>query len=199
MGKYDTPMQRGLVQFNWDRYRLRKLMKKLETFGKSRNKVLIPAVRAGMAVVSREIRKSIPAYMPKRRSRSHHTTDSGRRRSRLWEAKKAVGVTSRLVRSGSNKGGVHGKAGSNVGKPKMTSVARAKTRAGFKGVGIGRGNLHWYLAGTADRRTRTGIRTGRMRRPRIVQRAASDAEARVEAAVRKRIKVGIKRLYRRSR
>jgi len=175
-------------------------MKKLEKFEKSRNRVLIPAVKAGVTVYARQIRKDMPAYMPRRRPRAQtETTASGRRRSRLWEAKKAVGASSRLVRNGMNKGGVHGKAGSGVGKPKRNSGSRPYPRPGRKGRGIGLGNLHWYLIGTKPRHTSTGIYTGRMRRPKVVQRATSMVQSQSEAAVRKRIKVGMKRLYRRTR
>ena len=190
------------IEFQWDKLKLEATLGQLEKFGKKKNRVLVPAVRAGAAAVAKDIRKGIPAYAPRRRSQSVHRTPSGRRRSRLWEAKAAVGVRAGVQKRSDGDvpvGSIFGKAGSNVGKPKMTSYQRKQYRKGFKGVGIGRGNLHWYLAGTKRRYTRTGVYTGSMRRPSVVNRAEVTSRSRAQRAMLVRARKGLAKLYKASR
>ncbi len=189
----------SLIWHEFDQARLKKTLDRVAKLGKKKNKVLKPAVKAGMTRLSREIRKGIPAYQPNRRSQSDHRTDSGRRRSRLWEAKAAVGSTAKVAVKGPHKGGIEGKAGASVGKPKTTSAQRKKKRAGFKGRGIGLGNLHWYLAGTKKRYTRTGIYTGRMRKPRLVQRVKAQYGPLATMIIDQKITTGLKKEWLKSK
>lgn len=184
-----------LVLHEFDQARLKKTIKRLDGLGKKKNKILRPAVKAGMTRLSREIRKGIPAYSPSRNSKAYEKNDKGRRKSRLWEAKAFVGSSARVAKRGINKGGIEGKAGSGVGKKRARSQDRAKTRRGRKGRGIGAGNLHWYLAGTKPRYTRTGVYTGQMRKPRLVQRVAAQYGMLAVMAIDQRVTIGLKRLW----
>ena len=190
------------ISFQWDKLKLEATLGQLEKFGKKKNRVLVPAVRAGATVVARDIKKGIPSYSPHRRSQSVHKTPSGRRRSRLWEAKAAVGTRAGVQKRSDGDvpvGSIFGKAGSNVGKPKMTSHQRKQYRRGFKGVGIGRGNLHWYLTGTKRRYTRTGVYTGFMRNTGVINRAEVTSRSRAQRAMLVRARKGLAQLYKASR
>jgi len=189
------------VVYEFDKVRLKKLMKRVEALGKKKNKVLKPAVKAGVVRLAKEIRKRIPAYPPNRKSKAYVIKKGERRRSRLWEAKKAVGSSAKVSKSAKNRGGIEGKAGSGVGKPRARSVDRPRQPRDFgrKGVGMGAGNLHWYLAGTRPRRTRTGVFTGRMRKPRLVQRVEAQYGQLAQLIVEQKIRSGLKKEWLKSK
>lgn len=78
------------------------------------------------------------------------------------DIKKVIGV--RMAKSvGVNPSG---KTGAGVGvkakKRKEQKQKRDKKREGRPGVGIGAENVHWFVLGTQDRKTKKGVSTGRM-------------------------------------
>lgn len=71
------------------------------------------------------------------------------------------------------------KAGAGVAIKKSKAAPKGGTRGG---VGIGAANVHWYILGTAERRTKAGKSTGRMPAHDIVK------DANVGGAVKSLIK-----------
>ena len=168
------------VVANWDENAFKKLYKKLNRLKKGHNRLVATAMKAGLRITARAIKTEIPAYKPSRGAGS-----------KLKEAKKAVGLTARLSKGGRSpvpKGQMAGKVGSNVGMKKRTSADRP---GGSKG--IGRGNLHWYLVGTAPRYHKSGHYTGLMRRTGIVQRAWGATQSLVMEKMKRNLAAGIMR------
>lgn len=168
------------VVANWDENAFKELYKKLNRLKKGHNRIVAAAMKAGLRITAAEIKKEIPSYKPNRGAGS-----------KLKEAKKAVGLTARLSKGGKSpvpKGQMAGKVGSNVGMKKRTSADRP---GGSKG--IGRGNLHWYLAGTALRYHKSGHGTGLMRRTGIVQRAWGATQSLVLEKMKRNLAAGIMR------
>jgi hypothetical protein len=72
------------------------------------------------------------------------------------------------------KGGkIDAKAGGAVGIKKSKGVPKGGTRGG---VGIGAANVHWYILGTAERRTKKGANRGRMPPHDIVKDAVNSRQ-----------------------
>jgi hypothetical protein len=180
------------ITYAWDKAKLEKTLLQLEQFGKKKNRVLVPAARAGAVVFTREIRKGLPAYKPRRAPRG-----GGRR---MKEAKSAVGTKAGIEKRHDGivkKGQVFAKAGAGVGK-KQERIGDRQERD-RPGVGLGPGSLHLYLAGTKPRYTRTGVYTGRMRRPMLVPSVQATHRNRSLRATLVRAKKGLKKLYKDAR
>lgn len=94
-------------------------------------KVARAAVNAGLRVISAEIKSKIPGQYK--------------------DARRAVGTSFKKAKFGSNVGQLCAKAGLGVGK----GAKNTKKRAGKKGVGISKQNIHWFVLGTEDRYTGT--------------------------------------------
>ena len=197
-----APTLRGRVQApmavsKWDEKQFSKLLKKAGKLKRNKNRIVTAAMRAGLRITAKEIKANLPAYSTKRTAARRVST--GRYRSiagssKMKEAKKAVGSLARVSKGGRGpvpRGEPEGKVGSNVGMKRTTSSMRARRRQGNKG--IGRGNLHWYLMGTAPRVTGTGIYTGKMRRVTVVQRAWAATNSLVMAKMKRNLAAGIKR------
>lgn len=166
-----------MITVTWERARLNRLLKKLETLKKGRNRILTQALAPGMRIVAKEIRKGLPAYIPNDGNRSD-----------FKEAKQAVKSRTGVVKRAADGpvGTVFGKAGSGVGQ-KIRRSGTQGLRKGRPGVGLSAANLHWYLIGTTHRYTKTGWYTGRMRKPKLVQRAFRRTHAQVLRITRKRV------------
>ena len=182
------------MTISFDTRSLNKLLKKAASLKRNKNRIVTAAMRAGLRVTAKTIKQDLPAYTTKyiaaRRRANPGRSIAGQ--SKLKEAKRAVGVLSRVSKGGRGpvpKGEVEGKVGSNVGMGKRTSASRP---GGSKG--IGRGNLHWYLMGTKPRFTdRTGIYTGKMRTTMVVSRAWGATKGLVLAKMKRNLAAGIKR------
>lgn len=182
------------MTISFDTSSLNKLFKKAGELKRNKNRVITAAMRAGMRVTSAVIKQDIPAYTTKAvaRMRISNPLAGIRGKSKMKEAKRAIGVLARISKGGRGpvpKGEPEAKVGSNVGMRKRTSADRPRT--GRKG--IGRGNLHWYLAGTKPRITTTGVYTGQMRKTMVVQKAWGATKSRVLEKMRRNLQAGIKR------
>lgn len=170
------------------------LQKKLaELPEKVQKKVALAALRAGMTVRAREIRKLIPGH--------------------LKHIRKAIGA--RVMMNKKSKGALVAKVGGAVGMPKskqqaVHAVASREHRQGLKrhkhgriaglslkpGEGISANNIHWWLAGTKERTQKTtGRRTGRMPKPanKPVAQGFRQAEAAANRKIKQRLIAGIRR------
>ena len=190
-----THMPPGTVlTIAFDTSSLKRLLKKAAQLQRNKNRVITASMRAGMRVVAKQIKKDLPAYttrvIARRRMASPGRAIAGQ--SKLKEAKKAIGTLARISKGG--RGPVparepEAKVGSNVGLPKRTSADRP--RGGRKGMG--RGNLHWYLMGTAPRMTQGGVYTGKMRRTMVVSRAWAVTRGLALAKMKRNLAAGIQR------
>jgi len=118
--------------------------------------VLKAAVKSGLTVVAQEMRKQIPASMVNaRRAINGRVKGSG----------------SRLV----------AKVGVGVGK--KSNRALKERAANRPGVGISGNNLHWWVIGTAGRRTKSGAWRGAMpaMRPGLAKNALATSRGRAIA------------------
>jgi hypothetical protein len=101
------------------------------------------ACRAGMTPVARALRAAVNA---------------ANMSPELKRAARAT-INSRVAGAGKEK---IAKVGFGVGKQSKAKRAKAKARAAAGGgVGVSSRNIHWFL-GTAERKTRTGRRAGRI-------------------------------------
>lgn len=173
---------------------LKRLLKKVGKLKRNKNRVVTAAMRAGLRITAKQIKKDLPAYTTRSVAR-RRMNNPGRGiagKSKLKEAKKAIGVLARVSKGGRGsvqRGEPEAKTGSNVGMLKRTSADRGRSGS----VGMGRGNLHWYLMGTEPRITRTGVYTGKMRRTMVVSRAWAATKSLVIAKMKRNLAAGIKR------
>jgi hypothetical protein len=85
-----------------------------------------------------------------------------------------------------------GKAGFGVGKASKAKKAKAAKRAGDKsrrGVGVSANNIHWFVLGTAERKTKKGHATGAIEAmlAGFVAKASQSSSSRITEAARKKI------------
>jgi len=182
------------VQISWDIRSLKRLLKKVAKLKRRKNRIVSSALKSGLRIVAKAIKQEIPAYTPKALAtrRRNNPGRSIARISKMKEAKRAVGVRSGVSKGMRNpvpKGEIFGKVGSNVGMKKRTS----RDRPSGGRVGIGRGNLHWYLIGTQPRFTTTGVYTGRMRHPIVISRAWAATRSLALAQLKRNLAAGIQR------
>ena len=178
---------------------VRQLLKRMEQLSKAAgNRVGKKAITEGAKLMAKAIKRAIP--------------------SRQKSARKAIGHSFKKPRSGKFRNMIFAKAGAGAGmkkekRQKMAAKAKEKGRGGRKGVGIGVSNVHWLLAGTAERSTgskrigahRRGAknsrkltggkvrRTGRMKQSGYVQQAQSAAGGVVETTIKAWLYKGIQR------
>lgn len=175
---------------------VKKLQKKLHGLRQStKNKLERSAVSAGLRVTAKAIKSEVPS---------------------TWkEGRKAIGYSFSRGK-GKWMGSTFAKAGVGAGIRKKTRDKRNQSksdRSGRKGVGIGVGNFHWFILGTAERETgskrvgahRRGVaskrvatggkvqKTGRMKPNPIVQRGAKKGQAASLKAMADNFKAGIER------
>ena len=101
------------------------------------NKIVRPGLNKAGRLAAKKIKATIP--------------------SRHKGIRKAI--KSRPVKTKYNGGFAGVKVGAGVSRKKETEK---QSRNGREGVGIGARNVHWWFIGTAERRTKSGRRTGRM-------------------------------------
>ena len=186
------------MEISFDSRSLKRLLKKAGNLKRNKNRIVTAAMRAGLRITAKAIKAELPAYSS--RATAARRVSTGRYRSiagssKMKEAKKAVGALARVSKGGRGpvpRGEPEGKVGSNVGMKKTTSSMRARRPQG--NLGIGRGNLHWYLMGTKPRFTdKTRIYTGKMRRTNVISRAWAATNSLVKAKMKRNLKAGIKR------
>jgi hypothetical protein len=175
------------IQFVWEKALVKQLQKRVAKLQKNKNRIMVESTRSGMRIVASAIKRGMPAYTP----------NAAESESDYKETRAAVG--SRAGVSGAGKGAngprgtVFGKAGSKVGKKRQDPKSLSGNGRSRPGVGTGVASLHWYLAGTGDRFTRTGIHTGRMRRLTVVQEAWAASRGLAYNRIRTRLWTKIKR------
>lgn len=183
------------MTINFDTRSLDKLFKKVGELKRNKNRVVTAAMRAGMRITAKVVKQDIPAYTTNAvaRRRIANPMAGIRGQSTMKEAKRAIGSLARVSKGGRGpvpRGEPEAKVGSNVGMKKRTSKDRPRRGS----VGIGRGNLHWYLAGTKPRFTdTTGVYTGKMRRTMVVQKAWGATRGLVLEKMKRNLAAGIKR------
>lgn len=174
---------------------LRQLQANLKNLDK---KVQDKLTRASMTASLRIIAKAIKSEVP----------------STWKEGRKAIGWSFRKGKSKSqHKGVTFAKAGVGAGIKKAKRAKAGKERGNKKGVGIGVGNFHWFILGTAERFTgskrvgarRAGVvnrrkltgnpvrRTGKMKPNGIVKRGTLKSKSAALAAMAKSLQTGIER------
>lgn len=99
------------------------------------------AARAGLNAGGRVLLKGIKTDIP----------------SRYKDAKRAMGMKTKMEKGGPNKGHTVTKVGAAVGKKKPNANMTKRKR---RGVGIGLRNIHWFLLGTKERFIKGGPRAG---------------------------------------
>ncbi len=145
--------------------------------GSGQRKALRAGIRASMTPIAKAMRAAINA--------------SDASPSLKREARKTVGKRFAKGRKG---GAARGQYGAKVG----FAVAKKKKDAGERsrpGVGVGSANIHWFVLGTKDRRTKGGHETGKIRGVLgdvTKQALASSASASIAAARKKIQQVIIK-------
>lgn len=165
----------------------KKLMRALKELPKRvENRTVKRAIVAGAKITANAIKRQLP--------------------QRWKDGKKAIGYSYKKPRSGMYKGITFAKAGANVGMTKKKREKRQLKRLGStrsrKGVGISEANIHWFLAGTAERMTgrktrrRKGAavsfrdtggtkrRTGKMKKSMIVQKAYAQSHSAALAVIK---------------
>ncbi len=177
---------------------MKELQRSLKNLDK---KVQDKLTRASMTASLRIIAKAIKAEVP----------------STWKEGKKAIGWSFKKGKASSaHKGVTFAKAGVGAGikKAKRDKARASSTRSGKKkGVGMGVGNFHWFILGTAERFTgskrigahRAGVvnarkptggkvqRTGKLQPNPIVKRGTLKSKAAALAAMAKSLQAGIER------
>ena len=177
---------RATIQVVWEQTLIKQLQKRVSKLQKNQNRVMVESTRSGMRIVSQAIKRGVPAYTP----------NEGESESDYRETRAAVGSragVSRGGRSNGPRGTVFGKAGSKVGQRRQDPRGLSGNGRSRPGVGTGAASLHWYLAGTTDRFTRTGVHTGRMRRLDLVQRAWAATRGLAYNRIRTRLWAKIRR------
>jgi hypothetical protein len=171
---------------------IRELNRKLKQLSEKVQKKL---VRAAMVASLRVTAKAIKSEVP----------------STWKEGRKAIGYS---FKRGKTPGVTFAKAGVGAGMKKAKRAkAKQKPRIGHSGVGIGVGNLHWFILGTAERFTgskrvgarRKGVvnrrvstgnavrRTGKLQPNAIVKRGDMKSKGAAKAALITNLKAGIER------
>lgn len=114
--------------------------------------------------------------------------------------RRAIGSSVKKQKSGRNKGWTEAKAGGAVGKKVSKQEQEAKQakagRTNKGGVGISSANVHWYLAGTAERRRKRinpGQSSGKMPAHNVIRRAMSTGSGAVLKAIKDGVDQGIER------
>lgn len=181
---------------------LQQLQKNLKAFDKKvQDKITRSSMTASLRIIAKAIKSEVPS---------------------AWKnGRKAIGYSFRKGKSTSrHKGIIFAKAGVGAGikkEKRIKNAAKSKRRGGkgdeIKGVGIGVGNFHWFVLGTAARSTaskrigahRSGVvnkrqlignavrSTGRMKPWPIVKRGTLKSKAAALAAMAKSIQSGIER------
>lgn len=175
---------------------VKQLQRKLNTLKAStQNKLERASVTAGLRATAKAMKSEVPS---------------------TWkEGRKAIGFS--FVRGkGKFAGTTFAKAGVGAGikkKAREKREASKGSRAGEKGVGLSTANMHWFVLGTAERKTgskrvgahRRGVvnrrvatggkvrRTGRMKGNPIVVRGAQKGRAASLKAMADNFKAGIER------
>lgn len=174
------------IQFVWEKTLVKQLQKRVAKLQRNQNRIMVESTRSGMRIVVGAIKRGMPAYTP----------NEGESESDYRETRAAVGSragVSRGGRSNGPRGTVFGKAGSKVGQRRQDPRGLSGNGRSRPGVGTGAASLHWYLAGTTDRFTRTGVHTGRMRRLDVVQRAWAATRGLAYNRIRTRLWAKIRR------
>ncbi len=141
------------------------------------NKIMRPAVAAGLRVAARAMKAAVPANMK--------------------DARKAIGSRFGKGRAGT----IIAKAGAGVGMKAAKiakQVARQKEkRAGRPGVGIGARNIMWFILGTKWRKTASGKSTGAMA-PQMnpIKAGFQSSESAVMAKIAESARAALERLAR---
>lgn len=111
--------------------------------------------------------------------------------SKEKSARRAIGSSVKMQKSGPNRGFTEAKAGAAVGQKKgkrqqeAEKEKSARKAAKKSGVGISAANIHWYIQGTKERTVKkTGQRAGRMPANPVVKKAMASGKGPVVLAVR---------------
>jgi hypothetical protein len=149
----------------------------LKTLNKTRDSVARKAMRKGIGKAVRVIAKGIKSHVP---------VD-------MKQIKPLIGTKVGKAKVGSEKGLFTAKAGTGVGRT-FKKVAKRGEVAGAKqkGVGISGRNIHWWIMGTGERRSRLR-NTGKMpaQAPDIVQQGFSSAAGEAKAVIAREVRAGL--------
>lgn len=162
-----------------------RLIKNLGGADKLTKKASKAALKAGMGVYSRGIRKNVSG-LPL--ADSEHT--KANRKKKLLRT-----TVSHSVKKARGKNGQWGaKAGFGVGKQSKKMIARSVTGRsyGLSGVGIGKKNIHWFVLGTSNMEPVKGIES-------TVKNAARSGRREIVAAMQKRYRAVLQREYKKLR